>query len=62
MRDFETLPHGSIKELELSRNLIRVMQQTVKSYGKGIFPRDVITCYDALIEHHANHLERESYD
>lgn len=62
MKDFEVLPRGSTEEIRLSRELMKVMNQTAESYGKGIFPSNVIIWFDALNAHHVKQIESEQYD
>ncbi len=62
MNDFETVPRGTVKELELSRNLVEKIIQNIQSYGRGIFPVDVLLSFDNLCKHYEKQLESEQYE
>lgn len=62
MNDFETVPRGTIRELELARDLISKMIQNIESYGRGIFPVDVLRSFDNLCNHYEKQLESEQYE
>jgi hypothetical protein len=52
MSDFEVHERGTATELRLSRELIHEMDEVMRSYGRGIFPANVLTAYDKLVAHH----------
>lgn len=62
MNDFETVPRGTINELELSRDLVAKIIQNIESYGRGIFPSDVLRSFDTLCKHYEKQLESEQYE
>jgi|LauGreDrversion2_6_1035139.scaffolds.fasta_scaffold287237_2 hypothetical protein len=51
MPDFETLPIGTQKEIELSRELTKAITQLISQYGDGIIPRAIALPYYALKDH-----------
>ena len=51
MPDFETLPTGTQKEIELSRELTKAITQLISQYGEGIIPRQISLPYYALKDH-----------
>lgn len=53
MTDFETMPRGTIMEVKLSRELVRAMEETMRTQGRGAFPAPVIEAYDKLSTHYA---------
>jgi hypothetical protein len=57
--DFETHPLGTTTELRLSRSLAREMEQVMQSYGRGIFPVNVLKAYDELNTHYQWEIENE---
>jgi hypothetical protein len=52
MPDFETLPTGTQKELILSRELAKDIEQLIKQYGEGIIPKSILSSYNALKAYH----------
>lgn len=62
MSDFETVPRGTIKELELARDLVAIIIQNIESYGRGIFPANVLNSFDNLCKHYEKQLESEQYE
>jgi hypothetical protein len=48
MSDFETHPPGTRKEIELSRDLVKAIEQLIKQYGEGIVPPSISVPYNAL--------------
>ena len=52
MSDFETHPIGTQKEIELSRALVKAIEQLKYQYGEGIVPPSVSVPYDALKAHY----------
>jgi hypothetical protein len=48
MSDFETHPIGTQKEIELSRQLSKAIEQLISQYGEGIVPRQISVPYHAL--------------
>lgn len=51
MSDFEVVERGTIRELELSRNLARSIEQIVNQYGQ-VVPQSVMQEYVKLKEHY----------
>lgn len=58
MSDFEVLPIGTIKELRLSRELVREIELVQKQYG-GVIPQNVMNIYNKLLQHYAWEIENE---
>jgi hypothetical protein len=58
MTDFEVLPIGSIKEIKLSRDLAREIDQITRQYG-NVVPENVLNAYYKLKEHYALQIESE---
>jgi hypothetical protein len=58
MTDFEVLPIGSIKEIKLSRDLAREIDQVTRQYG-NVVPENVLNAYLKLKEHYALQIESE---
>jgi hypothetical protein len=52
MNDFVVMDVNTILELRLLRDLFNKVDQNAKSWGKGLYPSDVITCYDQLVKHY----------
>ena len=59
MSDFEVHERGTATEIRLSRELIKEMEEIMRSYGRGIFPANVLTVYDKLVAHHSLQLASE---
>ena len=51
MSDFEVCPIGTLKEVELSRELYKAITQLISQYGEGIVPRQISLPYHALKDH-----------
>lgn len=51
MSDFEVVERGTIRELELSRNLARSIEQVTKQYGL-VVPNSVMQEFYKLKEHY----------
>jgi hypothetical protein len=58
MSDFEVLPIGSTKEIKLSRDLAREIEQVTQQYG-NVIPHNVMNSYLKLKEHYAWQVESE---
>jgi len=58
MSDFETHPRGTTKELSLSRDLSREIEQTLRQWG-DILPENVLNSYLKLKEYYALQVESE---
>jgi hypothetical protein len=58
MKDFETHPRGTIRELEYSRALAREIEQTINQYG-NVLPYNVITAYNKLNDYYKIQIEME---
>jgi hypothetical protein len=58
MSDFETHPRGTIKEIALSRDLSREIEQTMRQWG-NVIPENVLNAYLKLKEHYALQIESE---
>lgn len=52
MTDFETHPLGTQKEIELSRELVKAIEQLKYQYGEGIVPPSISVPFDALKAHY----------
>ena len=48
MPDFETHPIGTQKEIELSRELSKAIEQWISQYGEGIIPHQISLPYNKL--------------
>jgi hypothetical protein len=57
-QDFETHPVGTGKEIKLSRDLARAVDQVIKQYGL-IVPQSVIVPYNKLLEHYKKEMNYE---
>ena len=55
--DFEVHPRGTARELKMSRELVTEMYQLIKQYGPGIFPLEISTKLNALVEYLTNQVE-----
>jgi hypothetical protein len=55
MPDFETLPTGTQKELILSRELTKAIEQLITQYGEGIIPHSISIPYNNLKDYYENH-------
>lgn len=62
MSSFETCPQGTFEEIRLSRELVREMEQVMESYGKGIFPVNVMQAYNRLYGHHIKMMQKENHE
>lgn len=51
MSDFEVVEHGTIREVELARNLARAIEQVIKQY-ELVVPHQVMQEYYKLKEHY----------
>jgi hypothetical protein len=60
MSNFEILPNGSVQELRLARDLVEKIILNIESHGRGIFPYDVLTCFDTLCKFYEFQLADES--
>ncbi len=58
MSDFEILPIGTIKELQLSRELVREIEEVQRQH-KGVIPQNVMNVYNKLLQHYAWEIENE---
>lgn len=58
MSDFEVLPIGSTKEIKLSRDLAREIEQSFEQYGQ-VVPRNILNAYLKLKEYYAWQVESE---
>lgn len=58
MSDFEVLPIGTIKELQLSRELVREIEEVQRQH-KGVIPQNVMNVYNKLLQHYAWEIENE---
>ena len=55
--DFEVHPRGTARELKMSRELVTEMYQLINQYGPGIFPREISTKLNALVEYLTSQVE-----
>lgn len=51
MSDFEVVERGTVRELQLARNLARAIEQVTKQYGL-VVPHSVMQEYYKLKEHY----------
>lgn len=51
MSDFEVVELGTIREVQLSRNLAREIQQTLDQFGE-VFPSNVMKAFEELKAYH----------
>ena len=51
MSDFETHAIGTTREIQLSRELAKSIEQITKQYG-GVVPESVMRAYNRLVEHY----------
>ena len=51
MNDFETHDIGTTREIQLSRELAKSIEQITKQYG-GVVPESVMRAYNRLVEHY----------
>jgi hypothetical protein len=58
MSDFEVMAIGSTKEIKLSRELAREIEQVTQQYG-NVIPQNVMNAYLKLKEHYAWQIETE---
>ena len=58
MSDFEVLPIGSTKEIKLSRDLAREIEQSLEQYAQ-VVPRNILNAYLKLKEYYALQIESE---
>jgi hypothetical protein len=58
MNDFEVLPIGSIKEIKLSRDLSREIDQVLHQFG-NVVPQNVMNAFLKLKDHYAWQIESE---
>ena len=56
MNDFEVHEIGTARELKLSRDLSREIEETTRQYGNMI-PQNVLNAYYKLREHYAKQIE-----
>ena len=61
MKDFETLPIGSITEIRLSRALANEVDRALKEFGPGSVPENVQKAYLQLFHHYQKQMDMESY-
>lgn len=59
MSDFEVHERGTSAELKASRELANVIEQTIKQWGEGIIPVDVLQAYKRLRNHYVKFLQSE---
>ena len=52
MPDFETHPIGTQEEIELSRELVKAIEQLTIQYGDGIIPHQISIPFNKLKEHY----------
>ena len=58
MSDFEVHPIGTAREIRLSRDLAREIEQVTQQYG-GVIPNNVMQAYLKLVEYYARQIESE---
>lgn len=58
MSDFEVHPIGTAREIRLSRDLAREIEQVTEQYGK-VIPLNVLIAYNKLREYYAKQIESE---
>lgn len=58
MSDFEVHPIGTAREIRLSRDLAREIEQVTQQYG-GVIPNNVMQAYLKLTEYYALQIESE---
>ena len=58
MRDFEVHPIGTTREIKLSRDLAREIEQVTQQYG-NVIPNNVMQAYLKLVEYYARQIESE---
>lgn len=58
MSDFEVHPIGTAREIRLSRDLAREIEQVTQQYG-GVIPHNVMQAYLKLTEYYARQIESE---
>jgi len=54
--DFEVHPVGTAKEIALSRELAREIENITHQFGK-VVPHSVLNAYDKLKSHYNTHME-----
>lgn len=60
--DFEVHDIGTATELRLCRELIEIMVQMSKQYGRGIFHKTVADKLDELVLFYNRSMENERYN
>lgn len=58
MSDFEVHPIGTSREIKLSRELAKSIDEAITQYGK-VVPHDVLQAYLKLREFYAKQIETE---
>jgi hypothetical protein len=58
MNDFEVHPRGTAREIKLSRDLAREIDQVTRQYG-NVVPEDVLNAFYKLKEYYALQIESE---
>lgn len=58
MSDFETHDIGTTKEIQLSRELAKSIEQITEQYG-GVVPESVMQAYNRLVKHYDWQRENE---
>lgn len=58
MSDFEVHPRGTAREIKLSRDLAREIDQVTRQYG-NVVPQNVLNAYYKLKEYYALQIESE---
>jgi hypothetical protein len=56
MNDFETLPRGTIAEIQASRKLANAIAQLATQYGHGLIPDSIWKAYIELVEVYNRHM------
>ena len=58
MSDFEVHPIGTAREIRLSRDLAKEIEQTISQYG-NVIPQNVLNSYMKLREYYGRQIESE---
>lgn len=58
MSDFEVHPIGTTREIKLSRDLAREIEQVTRQYG-NVVPENVLNAYYKLKEYYALQIQSE---